>query len=91
MEPGERSRAEGGPLCWLVVSMTISAVLMASRLEGRPGSCCNNNYQNRNLNAGSGSGGPSNSDDGSWEREGTELWWDKKMIFSVRTAACLTG
>ena len=43
-ESPEREIEQGG-----LVSMTISAVLMALLEHGQ---CCNNNYQNRNLNAG---------------------------------------
>lgn len=53
--------------------MTSSAVLMASRRNagGWCAVCCNNNYQNRNLNAGSGGGPgtPSNSDENGREGE----------------------
>ena len=81
----------------LVVSMTSSAVLMASRRSlpcTEPGQCCNNNYQNRNLNAGSGGGPgtPSNSDENGREGERERAVNSAvEMIFPVRTAPDQTG
>ena len=72
-ESPEREIEQGG-----LVSMTISAVLMALLEHGQ---CCNNNYQNRNLNASTASVGPSNRQ----RALNCGLSW-RKMILSVRTA-----